>query len=211
MEPISSIQCPFIDSLPTFDWRNTKPLRLRPFSPKYHMTMGMQSLSRSVSHGLWLLTPVIALETTSPSDLIPMDSTYLDRIDLRKRLMKTDLEEIIQSGSTSAHPAIDELYSWLVGTYLPSRYPTMFRVISPSGDTEKAKGGLTIMRSLVTGEDYPMEPPSDPTEALKVLCALVDEDFLILLPAHDADGYTLGAFFVVGPMDFIYGRWLAGG
>ncbi|KAA6408045.1 MAG: hypothetical protein FRX48_08396 [Lasallia pustulata] len=191
MEPISSIQCPFIDSLPTFDWRNTKPLRLRPFSPKYHMTM--------------------ALETTSPSDLIPMDSTYLDRIDLRKRLMKTDLEEIIQSGSTSAHPAIDELYSWLVGTYLPSRYPTMFRVISPSGDTEKAKGGLTIMRSLVTGEDYPMEPPSDPTEALKVLCALVDEDFLILLPAHDADGYTLGAFFVVGPMDFIYGRWLAGG
>ena len=144
---------------------------------------------------------MIALETTSPSDLVPMDSTYLNRISLRKRLMETDLEEIIQSGSTSTHPAIDELYSWLVGAYLPSRYPTMFRIISLSGEAEKPKEWL-IMRSLVTGEDYPMEPPSDPTEALKVLCALVDEDLLILLPALDSDGYTLGAFLCCWPNGF---------
>ena len=144
---------------------------------------------------------MIALENTSPSDLILMDSTYLDRLDLRKRLIASDLEVIIQPGSASAHPAIDDLYSWLVGTYLPSRYPTMFKIISRSDETEKPKGEL-VMRSLVTREDYPTEPPSDPTTALKMLCALVDEDILILLPAHDVDGYTLGAFICCWPNGF---------
>lgn len=144
---------------------------------------------------------MIALENTSPSDLILMDNTYLDRIELRKRLMDTDLDEVVQPGSTGAHPAIDELYSWLVGTYLPSRYPAMFKLLSHSGESEKRKGNQ-IMRSLVTGEDYPTQPPSDPITALKMLCALVDEDFAVLLPAHDADGYTLGAYVCCWPNGF---------
>lgn len=144
---------------------------------------------------------MIALENTSPSDLIMMDNTYLDRINLRKRLIETDQEEVVQPGSSSAHLAIDELYCWLVCTYLPSRYPTMFKLLLLSGETEKSEG-RPIMRSLVTGEDYPRESPSNPTKALKLLGTLVDEDFFILLPAHDADGYKLGAFVCCWPNGF---------
>lgn len=144
---------------------------------------------------------MIALENTSPSDLIMMDNTYLDRIDLRKRLIETDPQDVVQPGSTSAHPAVNELYYWLVGIYLPSRYPTMFKIQSQSKGTDKSEG-KPIMRSLITGEDYPTAPPSDPTAALKLLGTLVDEDFMILLPAHDADGYTLGAFMCCWPNGF---------
>lgn len=163
--------------------------------------MGMHSLSWSTSPSLRLLTIVIALENTSPSDLVLMDNTYLDRIDLRKRLIAMDPQDVVQPGSTSAQPAVNELYHWLVAIYLPSRYPTMFKIRSQSKGTEKSEE-TPIMRSLITGEDYPTAPPSDPTAAFKLLCTLVDEDFLILLPAHDADGYTLGAFICCWPNGF---------
>jgi hypothetical protein len=29
-----------IEPLPDFDWQNTPPLKIRPFKPKYHLTMG---------------------------------------------------------------------------------------------------------------------------------------------------------------------------
>jgi hypothetical protein len=29
-----------IDPLPDFDWKSTPPIKLRPFKPKYHLTMG---------------------------------------------------------------------------------------------------------------------------------------------------------------------------
>lgn len=200
-EPTLSAEHHPIEPLPTFDWRNTQPLKLRPFSPKYHMTMGMHSISWSTNPSLRVLTIMIALENTSPSDLIMMDNTYLDRINLRKRLIETDPHDVVEPGSTSAHPSVNELYCWLVGVYLPSRYPTMFKLQSQATGTEKSGGG-PIMRSLITGEDYPTEPPSNPTTALKLLGTLVDEDFLILLPAHDADGYTLGAFMCCWPNGF---------
>ncbi|KAA8576691.1 hypothetical protein EYC84_006768 [Monilinia fructicola] len=46
--------------LPNFDWHTTEPLKIRPFKPVYHMTMGLQSCS--------------------PSELIEMDRTYVDRL-----------------------------------------------------------------------------------------------------------------------------------
>jgi hypothetical protein len=29
-----------IDPLPDFDWESTPPIKIRPFKPKYHLTMG---------------------------------------------------------------------------------------------------------------------------------------------------------------------------
>jgi hypothetical protein len=29
-----------IDPLPNFDWKSTPPIKLRPFKPNYHLTMG---------------------------------------------------------------------------------------------------------------------------------------------------------------------------
>jgi len=31
---------PPIESLPDFDWSQTEPIKLRPFKPKYNLTMG---------------------------------------------------------------------------------------------------------------------------------------------------------------------------
>ena len=31
---------PDIEEQPDFDWKTTEPLKLRPFKPKYHLTMG---------------------------------------------------------------------------------------------------------------------------------------------------------------------------
>ena len=33
-----------IEALPAFDWASTPPIRIRPFKPKYHMTMGNPEL-----------------------------------------------------------------------------------------------------------------------------------------------------------------------
>lgn len=34
---------PLIQPLPDFKWEDTNPLQLRPFKPKYHLTMGKRS------------------------------------------------------------------------------------------------------------------------------------------------------------------------
>ena len=41
-DPYSDIQ-PLVD----FDWAATEPLQIRPFKPKYHMTMGRSNISRA--------------------------------------------------------------------------------------------------------------------------------------------------------------------
>ena len=38
-----------ITPLRTFDWRETKPIKIRPFKPRYHLTMGQQSRLRVLS------------------------------------------------------------------------------------------------------------------------------------------------------------------
>ena len=35
---------PTIESLEGFDWKTTEPIKIRPFKPKYHLTMGMLAL-----------------------------------------------------------------------------------------------------------------------------------------------------------------------
>jgi hypothetical protein len=30
-----------IEALQNFDWKTTEPIKIRPFKPKYHLTMGM--------------------------------------------------------------------------------------------------------------------------------------------------------------------------
>ncbi|KAH7364131.1 hypothetical protein BKA65DRAFT_130158 [Rhexocercosporidium sp. MPI-PUGE-AT-0058] len=100
-----------IDPLPDFDWRTTPPLKVRPFKPKYHLTM--------------------AVNTSNFSELIEMDRNYLDRVTLRKQIMQEHHDIAIQA-KPEVKPAIDELYRWLVNAYLPIRYPTMFS-ITPLG------------------------------------------------------------------------------
>ncbi|PSS12800.1 hypothetical protein M430DRAFT_124428 [Amorphotheca resinae ATCC 22711] len=97
--------------LPDFDWRTTEPLKIRPFKPKYHLTMG--------------------LTNCPPSELIEIDKNYVDRLTLRKQIMQEHQSTVLQA-QPIIQPAINELYTYLTSIYLPQRFPTIFQ-LSPGG------------------------------------------------------------------------------
>lgn len=72
-------------------------------------------------------------------------------------------------------PAVNELYTWLVNVYLPTRYPTIFTLSPP------------FLRNLATGLSLPLYPPKDVFETLRLLGENLDEDFLFLLPDQNRD------------------------
>ncbi|KAI9374682.1 hypothetical protein BJX61DRAFT_275241 [Aspergillus egyptiacus] len=171
---------PPIAPLPAFNWETADPLVFRPFKPKYHLTMG--------------------LSTLSPSELIPMDKTYKERLQLRAQLLR-QYPDVVRAVNTQNSPetnakikeALCEWYAFIMGTYLPTRYPKMFRLVpgNESEDGEKKSG--TILESLVTGLKAPVDPEqvisgTATTQAgllslLDTLSTWIDEDYLILLPS----------------------------
>ena len=74
----------------------------------------------------------------SLSDLLQMDNTYLSRIKLRRQLMD-DHPEATLACNYVAEPAALELYDWLVGTYLPKRFPTCFSLVTKHEATAAAE------------------------------------------------------------------------
>ncbi|KAJ4412234.1 hypothetical protein N0V91_000703 [Didymella pomorum] len=160
-----------IEPLNDFDLETEVPIKARPFKPKYHMTM--------------------AIENTTFSDLVAMDQTYQERVQIRRDLIKNEHHEVI--GSTGkADKAVFELYTWLTTTYLPKRFPTMF--------TPTAAGLL----NNITKEILP-PTPSSATQALETLGSHIDSEFLILLPSdaqEDEGKYRLEAFVTCFPSGF---------
>ena len=122
-----------------------------------------------------------------------MDNTYLDRIAQRKELVTTRLHDVIGAGDSRVKPAINELYSWMLGVYLPQRFPTMFKLQPHPSTTNSKSERHQTLKSLVTGDEYPVIPPEDQEVALKTVACIIDEECLLLLPATDGDGYILGA------------------
>ncbi|KAL1875516.1 hypothetical protein Plec18167_005452 [Paecilomyces lecythidis] len=156
-----------IEPLVDFNWETTEPLKFRPFKPKYHLTMGLQTLD--------------------PADLIPMDKTYKERLALRRSLLEQYHETVVAVNDDSdprTRAAVSELYTYLMGTYLPCRYPTMFKL----HETEYETGKAVMVQNLVTGELWPVEVGKGTATitALETLIKTVDEDFLILLPERSS-------------------------
>lgn len=185
-DPYSSIT-----PLEDFDWRETEPLKFRPFKPKYHLTMGNAFLSSclavpSLKHSL---DKALGLTNSTISELVEIDNTYLARLTLRKQIMR-DHHPIVLQAAPSIKPAVDELYTWLISTYLPSRFPTMFTLCTSS------------LLNQATSESIPLCPPSDPIEALEILGGNIDDDLLLLLPSDDGDGYVLRGFVTCFPSGF---------
>lgn len=87
---------------------------------------------------------------------------------------------------------LNELYEFLVQEYLPHRYPTIFRLDFSAGAVE----------NLVTNEILPLIAPADRYETLRRINRNVEEDFLMLLPSPDCDGYSLQAFVWAYPVGF---------
>jgi len=119
----------------------------------------------------------------------------VDRIALRKEVMKKHPETVL-GAEDCVKMAVDEFYTWLVGTYLPTRFSRMFKVIGPAGDQP------SLLHNLATGEKFCLRPADKPLETLRTMGGLVEDDLLFLLPSADGDGYTLKGFVTCFPNGF---------
>lgn len=145
-----------------------------------------------------------ALEILEPSELILIDKTYKDRLNLRKRLLLQHRDIVVAVNSdgnkttdTLIRAAVSELYTFVLGEYLPTRYPNMFRVENGA------------FENLVTGETWPtpLKAETPTIQALEILMQTIDEDFLILLPelspsSADQPKYILQAYTTCFPSGF---------
>jgi hypothetical protein len=190
----ASIEPYHIEPLPNFNWRSTPPLKFRNFKPKYHLTMGLSSPCTCRYPAICpSLTAPTGLTNTTFSELIQIDNTYLSRLALRKQII-ADHHEIAIQAHPSITPAVNELYSWLVCTYLPTRFPTLFTLslsTSPSSIYNTATSQILLL-----------SPPEDPVKSLEILGENLDEDFLLLLPSEDGDGYVLKGYVTCFPAGF---------
>lgn len=117
-----------------------------------------------------------------------MDKTYKERMLYRRSILQKHRETVIAIHDESdprTIAAIKEFYRYIMSTYLPVRYPTMFRLHETAFET----GKVYMLENLVMNELYPSEVSAltSPTRALEILFKTVDEDFLILLPDDKLD------------------------
>ncbi|KAK4223955.1 hypothetical protein QBC38DRAFT_486521 [Podospora fimiseda] len=139
-----------IEPLPNFDYQNEEPLQLRPFKPIYHITMALQSATQST--------------------LIHLDKNYLTRILARQNLLQTQTSIVLGSLPESLSP-LQELYIYLLKTYLPNRFPSIFS-LSPDN---------TYFHNKITHRSFPLIPiPTDRKELLKTIGETVEEDMFLL-------------------------------
>lgn len=132
-----------------------------------------------------------------------MDKNYKDRIDYRRKIIQEHHDIVVAVNDQKAiRPAVMELYTFLLGTYLPTRYPDMFKLHEAKYDQ-----GITFMlENKITGE-LPLVIPNSTTKTITMLETLgkhLDEDFLLLLPEDTEKDpkYVLEAFITVCPSGF---------
>lgn len=172
-----------IEPLSDFDLETTEPLQLRPFKPKYHMTM--------------------ALENTTLSDLVTMDNTYLERLDIRRQIIQDQRSEVI-AYEPQAVPAVMELYTWAIGTYLPRRFPSIYSIVHHIASEEPAS---TYLKNHATNTLIPLQVTS-PELALQILGENIDTEFLLLQKQDNPttpqtlEPYRLTAFINCFPAGF---------
>jgi hypothetical protein len=174
--------------LPDFRWQKTEPLKFRNFKPQYHLTM---STSRRFLTAVDSKsnTMLVGITNSYLTELIEMDKNYLSRMQLRKQIIKDHHETVIQA-TPIVKPAVDELYTWLLGTYLPTRFPRMFTLMP------------TSLLNLITNEYLPLQPPEDPVRTFEILGENIDDDFLLLLKDEEQDSYFLKGFVTCFPAGF---------
>ncbi|PYH45443.1 heme-dependent oxidative N-demethylase family protein [Aspergillus saccharolyticus JOP 1030-1] len=208
---------PPIEPLHQFDWETTEPLQFRPFKAKYHLTMALSNLDIST--------------------LIPIDKTYKTRLAYRQSLLTRHPSVVIgvtpsgEKEGSLVHAAIRELYDFVLGVYLPTRYPGVFDLVdsprSAAVDEKRGEGRAETsekqpqhLHNRITDRLVATKCPASAREALETLGTVVDEDFLILLPvsqvdppsaedshaaaaaSEEEDSYTLQAYTTFYPAGF---------
>lgn len=118
-----------------------------------------------------------------------MDKQYLDRVNHRKDLIE-QYPDIVHGCLPQGGEAVAELYTYLLGDYLPARFPTMFRL----SDDRKT------FHNLVTDQTYPTLPMEDPLASLRAIGQTVEEDMFLL--QGTPDGHLCVAFICCFPSGF---------
>lgn len=136
-----------------------------------------------------------AIEQATVSELIELDKNHVDRIFLRRRIMQEHPSVVLGTFPVSK-VAVDELYTWLTRTYLPTRFPKVYQI----RNDPLTRAGYLWDHAME--ERVPLEPAVEPEETLRRLGGLIEDDLLFLLPADDGDGYQLKAFVTCFPNGF---------
>lgn len=128
------------------------------------------------------------------------DCNYENRLKYRKRIIRDNPNIAIGvADEQRIRPAIVELYTFLLATYLPKRFPKLFKLHFTSFET----GSQFMFENLVTGEIYPTVPTQATSthNILRTLGNVLDEDFLFLLPEEESEDpkYVLQALVCVCP------------
>ena len=151
-----------------------------------------------------------ALENLDPSELLQMDNNYRDRIAYRRDIIsKHGTHVVAVNDDYIIRPAVVEHYEFLMGTYLPLRFPKMFKL----HETDYEMGKAFMLENLVTGAIFPASASASTptTRLLETLGRTVDEDFLFLSSDQDDstepkdkdnEKYILQAYVVCCPAGF---------
>ncbi|EER37144.1 conserved hypothetical protein [Histoplasma capsulatum H143] len=130
----------------------------------------------------------MALENLDPNELILMDKTYKERSNLRRELLKKYPDVVCRVNKDDEEDprirtAVKELYRYIMGIYLPNRYPQMFKLVQTDFET----GPALMVRNLTTMELFPIQISTTRStrSILETLIKSVDEDMLILLPERN--------------------------
>lgn len=157
----------------------------------------------------------MALEKASLNDLITIDKNQLDRITQRRQLhgvlgrKATDILPYNHPCYTAAEDGTKEFYE-LITSYLPVRYPTIYQKVQGMfwwpeylhTDLNCPASALNDFSAAHGNHDIPINCPKDVREGLTNISFTLDEDFLVLVPAEDGDGYILGSYIACFPQGF---------
>lgn len=134
-----------------------------------------------------------------------MDKNYADRIAYRKKAIKENRDIVVAVNDRKIQPAVRELYTYIMATYLPKRYASMFKLHKASFES----GDRFMLENFVSKEILPGDaiPTSDARTLLEGLGRTLDEDFLLLLPEEESEDvkepkYVLEAYVTVCPSGF---------
>jgi hypothetical protein len=156
-----------------FNWETQEPYPYRPFKK-----------------GLYKMN--LAIRKLDPNDIICIENTYLERIQLRERLFD---EEKLYGCHESAIDSLKEAYAFIFN-HLLKRYPQYF-VLSK----EKA-----TIENKITGKNIPANPDFlNPGEMLKTIATNIEEDVLLLIKnpsTEQMDEYILRAAVSLFPAGF---------
>lgn len=127
------------------------------------------------------------MRTVDPSELITIDCNYLSRLKIRQETLRDHPSKVLGC-LPSGVAAVQEVYTYFLNDYLPVRYPSMF-----SKDDKR-------FFNQVTGASMPLQPPTDPIEALRLLGATVEDDIFLL--QQEEEGHRAVAALCTSPSGF---------